>query len=87
LNVEGNFNLWNITRSRGGKDFGLLGGDSSVTLDEGSHDTTSCVNTKGKRGNIKTKMRMRTSERGMEVGTKRVRVAQNSTRSHDDFGL
>ena len=30
----------------------LLGGDGGVTLDKGGHDTTSGLNTKGKRGNI-----------------------------------
>ena len=40
----------------GGEDFELLGGDGSVTLDEGSHDTTSCLNTKGKSGNIEEKV-------------------------------
>jgi hypothetical protein len=37
----------------GREDFGLLGGYGGVTLDESSHDTTSSLNAKGKRGNIK----------------------------------
>ena len=40
----------NSTRSH--DDFGLFGRDGSITLDEGSHDTTSCLNTEGKGGDI-----------------------------------
>jgi NAD-specific glutamate dehydrogenase len=38
-----------------GKDFGFFGGNSGVMLDEGGHDTSSSLNTKGKGGNIKEK--------------------------------
>jgi len=38
--------------SVGGEGLGLLGGDSSVTFDEFSHDTTSGLNTSGERNNI-----------------------------------
>ena len=34
------------------EDLRLLGGDGGVTFDEGGHDTTSSLNTEGKRGNI-----------------------------------
>ena len=36
----------------GREDLRLLGGDGGVTLDEGGHDTTSGLDTEGKRGNI-----------------------------------
>lgn len=39
----------------GGEGLGLLGGDSGVALDESSHDTTSSLNTEGKRGDIEKK--------------------------------
>ena len=37
------------------EDLRLLGGDGGVTLDEGGHDTTSGLDTEGKRGNIEEK--------------------------------
>ena len=37
----------------GGEGLGLLGGDSGVPLDEAGHDTTSSLDTKGQRSNIK----------------------------------
>jgi len=36
----------------GGEGLGLLGGDSGVTLDQRSHDTTGSLDTQGQRGNI-----------------------------------
>jgi hypothetical protein len=39
----------------GGEDLGLLGGDSGVTLDKSSHDTTSGLNTERERSNIEKK--------------------------------
>jgi hypothetical protein len=36
----------------GGESLGLLSGNSGVTLDEGSHDTASGLDTKGQRGDI-----------------------------------
>jgi hypothetical protein len=35
-----------------GEDFGFFGGNGGVTLDESSHDTSSSLDTEGKRGNI-----------------------------------
>src|SRR5271156_1909608 len=37
----------------GGEDFRLLGQNGGVTLNESTHDTTSSLSAKGKRGNIK----------------------------------
>jgi hypothetical protein len=38
--------------AEGGEDFGLLGGDSGVALDESSHDTTSSLDTDGERRDV-----------------------------------
>jgi hypothetical protein len=37
----------------GGESLGLLGWNSGVSLDKGSHDTSGSLNTQGQRSNVK----------------------------------